>query len=134
MVLAHSGEEQQRNVPFFILLSTTYQADGCRVTQSAHMQFQYPGYPQREAGLGFAKHRGETHLEEYTTPSGIQASIITTTQKIGSAKAVDYTTHIAYWVTDNILYSLQTSIHDPVDHPDSVHAVEILKDILDSYE
>lgn len=134
MVLAHSGEEQQRNVPFFILLSTTYQADGCRVTQSAHMEFQYPGYPQREAGLGFANHRGETHLEEYTTPSGIQASIITTTQKIGSAKAVDYTTHIAYWVTDNILYSLQTSIHDPVDHPDSVHAVEILKDILDSYE
>lgn len=134
MVLAYSGEEQQRNVPFLIILSTTYQADGCRVTQSAHMEFQYPDYPQRETGLGFAKHRGETHLEEYTTPSGIQASIITTTQKIGLAKAVDYTTHIAYWVTDNILYSLQTSIHDPVDHPDSVHAVEILKDILDSYE
>lgn len=134
MVLTHRGEDQQHNIPFFILLSTAYQADGCRITQAAQMKFHDSGYPQCETSLGFSKHRGETHLEEYTTHSGIQASIVTTTQKLGPAGAVDYTTHVAYWVTDNILYSLQTNIHDPVDHPDSVHALEILKEVLDACE
>lgn len=133
-VINHSEDDQERAIPFFILLSAQYQADGCRITQAANIQLQYPGYPQHETGWDFAKHRGETHLEEYTTPSGIQASIITTTRKIGAAGAVDYTTHTVYWVTDNVLYSLQASIHDPVDHPDSVHALEILKEVLDAYE
>lgn len=135
MVLAYSGEEQQHNVPFLIILSTAYQADGCRITQTAHMQFQYPGYPQRETGLGFAKHRGETHLEEYTAHSGIQASIVTNTRKTGAADGgIDRTTYTAYWVTDNVLYSLQIRTHGPADYPDSVRAVEILKEILDAYE
>lgn len=135
MVLAYSGEEQQHNVPFLIILSTAYQADGCRITQTAHMEFQYPGYPQRETGLGFATHRGETHLEEYTAHSGIQASIVTNTQKPGAADGgVDRTTYTAYWVTDNVLYSLQIRTHGPADYPDSVRAVEILKEILDAYE
>lgn len=135
MVLTYSGEDQQHNVPFLLFLSTTYQADGCRITQNAHMQFQYPGHPQRETGLGFAKHRGETRLEEYTTHSGMQASIVTNTRKTGAADGgVDRTTYVAYWVTDNVLYSLQIGSHDPVDYPDSVRAVEILKEILDAYE
>lgn len=132
MVWIYSGEDQQQ--PFFILLSASYQADGCRITQAAHMNFQHLGYPQQEAGWEFAKHRGETHLEEYTMPSGIEASIITTTKKIGAAGVLDYTTHTAYWVTDDVLYALRTSVHDPVDHPDSVHALEILKEVLDAYE
>lgn len=134
MVLNYGGEGR-RYVPFFILLSTAYQADECRITQTAHMQFQYPGYPQRETGLGFAKHRGETHLEEYTAHSGIQASIVTNTRKTGAADGgIDRTTYTAYWVTDNVLYSLQIRTHGPADYPDSVRAVEILKEILDAYE
>lgn len=133
-VINHFGDDKERAIPFFILLSAQYQADGCRITQAANMKFRDPGCPQYETAFGFAKHRGETHLEEYTTPSGIEASIVTTTQKIGASGAVDYTTHTVYWVTDNVLYSLQASIHDPVDHPDSVHALEILKEVLDAYE
>lgn len=135
MVWTYSGEDQQHNVPFLIFLSTTYQADECRITQTAHMQFQYPGYPQRETGLGFAKHRGETHLEEYTAHGGIQASIVTNTRKTGAADGgVDRITYTAYWVTDNVLYSLQIRTHGPADYPDPVRAVEILKEILDAYE
>lgn len=133
MVLTYSGEDQQHNVPFLIILSASYQADGCRITQAANMQFQYPGYPQREAGWGFAKHHGETHLEEYTMPNGIKASIVTTTRD-RTENTTSYTSYTAYWVADDILYSLKTGVHDPLEHPDSVHALEILKEILDAYE
>lgn len=132
MVLTYSGEDQQHNVPFLILLSAAYQADGCRITQGAVMRFQYPGYPQREAGWGFAKHRGETHLEEYAMPNGMNASIVTTTRD-RTESTISYTSYTAYWVADNILYSLQTGVHDPLEHPDSVHALEVLKEVLDAY-
>lgn len=135
MVLTHRGEDQQHNIPFFILLSTAYQADGCRITQAAQMKFHDPGYPQCETSLGFSKHRGETYLEEYTAHSGIQASIVTNTRKTGAADGgIDRTTYTAYWVTDNVLYSLQIRTHGSADYPDSVRAVEILKEILDAYE
>ena len=134
LVINYTGEDQQYDIPFLILLSASYQADGCRVTQGAHMQFQYPGYPQREGGLGFGKYSGDTCLEEYTTPSGIKASIITTTKKQKGSNAIDHTSYTACWATDHVLYSLCTSVHDPIDHPDSIHALEILKEILDAYE
>ncbi|MBD5152364.1 MAG: hypothetical protein HDT16_07805 [Oscillibacter sp.] len=135
-VLNYGGDDRQHNVPFLIMLSAAYQADGCRIIQGANLNFQYPGYAQIETGWGLAKHSGETHLEEYTTSGGIEVSIVTTTRnrQAGATSSIDYTSYTAYWVTDCVMYSLHTSVHDPMDHPDSTHALAILKEVLDAYE
>lgn len=135
-VITCGGDDQYHNVPFLIVLSAVYQADGCRITQGANMKFQYPGYPQGESDWGFAKHLGETHLEEYTTPGGMEVSIVTATRngQAGTAYPTSYTSYTAYWINGNVMYFLCTSVHDPMDHPDSTHALEILKEVLDAYE
>lgn len=133
-VITCGGDDQYHNVPFLIMLSAVYQADGCRITQGANMKFQYS--PQIESDWGFAKHLGETHLEEYTTPGGMEVSIVTATRngQAGTAYPTSYTSYTAYWINGNVMYFLCTSVHDPMDHPDSTHALEILKEVLDAYE
>lgn len=137
LVINFSGPEEGEAVPFLILLSAAYQGEGCRLTQSAYLQFQYPGYPERETGFGLGTHTGETYLENYVTPNGINASIVTTTGTRGhgvTGTKLAYTDYSAYFLWNDVFYSLHTEVSDPAGHPDAVNALTTLKAVLDAYE
>ncbi len=129
--------EEGEAVPFLILLSAAYRGEGCRITQSAYLQFQYPGYPGRETGFGLGTHKGETYLEDYETPGGIKVSIVTTTgtRRYGlTGVKLEHTDYFAYFLWNDVFYSLHAEVSDPVGHPDAVNALATMKAILDAYE